>query len=293
MTKYENLPNSNFIVNGVYSRDISVEKAALDVMKNAYQEKKPVSEVNIQTNDVNVVAPNPFSGSVYPTAGTTPVVQNMSQIPVGNQIAPGINEVNSSISEFQPVQGLENPADLMVNTSIENPFLVQEQFNNNPVQYSENSKENNIDVEMQSLIETNASEEQFRQVILEKINAVITNYVDFLGRKTAEELEVKKAQLDKREAELNMMKQEMEMKLSSQYNMQQPQMQQPVFQQAPMQQQVMPGQPMYPTQQNIITENPQGPMNNYPNQMNNGGQMPTQFAPQYGQQEINSFRQVA
>lgn len=298
---YEAVPNSTVIGNGLYSRDISVEKAALDVMANAYQTKKPLIPDSIQTKDMTSAAPNPFSGSGYPTTGTTPIVQNMSEIPVGNQVAPGINEVNSNISEFHQVPGLENPVDLMVNnqgnqdaSNVVSPFQGQTETNSELLANQYTQKEN-IDEQMQALVGANASEEQVREVVLEKIGAVITNYVDFLGRKTAEDLAIRKAELDRREAELNVMRQEIEAKLSSQFGMpQQTIVQQPMMQQVPIEQPIMQQQPIYPTQQNIITEYPQGTIASFNNQINNGGQFPMQSAMgPYQQQETNAFRQVA
>lgn len=118
---------SNINVNGIYSRDISVENSALKAIITDYMNNKPVDSDNSGGEVVqigNSPAPNPFSSPVYAAAPPN------NQGNMGQEVAPGISEVNSQLAgpvNFQQVGDLGNPVDLMVNGQSNNNF---NQFNN-------------------------------------------------------------------------------------------------------------------------------------------------------------------
>ena len=134
--KYEPVV-SQVSVNGVYSRDISVEKTAFDVMASTYNQNKPVAtpELNLPNLQGFDSAVNPFDNSV----SNNVTMQNSVK-----EIAPGISEVtqvpvqnNSNVVDFQPVSNVGSPVDLIDNNVV-NQVIDQSNVVQNPVDIMSN-----------------------------------------------------------------------------------------------------------------------------------------------------------
>lgn len=107
-----------------YFRAISVNGDAVNVMKDVYSSKKPVATPSVDEPAVNISNmgnANMFNGTsaIYPNGGA-PIVSDMSQAQIGVPVANGINEVQNAAptqtpTDFQQVQGLGNPVDLIDN----------------------------------------------------------------------------------------------------------------------------------------------------------------------------------
>lgn len=279
---------SNININGIYSRDISVENSALKAMITDYMNNKPVDVDNGGGEVVqigNSPAPNPFSSPVYAAVGPN------NQVNIGQEVAPGINEVNPQPSgpvNFQQVGDLGSPVDLMVNQQPNNNF---NQFNNNQMgnQFNQEPNFNNfnfnqpignqdmnmaqeinnngVNIEPQvampnngfagdlmSMLGPDASIDDAVKTSASLAQGVLVNLVNYVAQKRNAELDEREAQLNQKQAELLAMEQGIQYKLAGNNN----QMYNPMNN--------MPHQPMMPNNSFNQFNNMQQPMGQPVNQ---------------------------
>lgn len=235
MSNFEYAPSISVAhINGIYSRDISVEGQAKEAMVKDYYNKKPVEAPNVSDQVVqisNSPAPNPFSSPVYASSSTSDV-NVMGQSLAGQEVAPGISEIptapamdNEKVVQFPSVGNLENPFDLMVNANqAGQPHAVEMNQNGGMQQMSnvtsiqEVGQETVLDGAVPTSVSsmTNAGQsgdlisqlgpdatiDEAVQACMEMTTAALNNLVSFIGRKKSIELDQREALLNQKEAQL-------------------------------------------------------------------------------------------
>lgn len=256
-------------------RYISVSNSAVLAMVNDYSTNKPVGDTSNSEPIVSITnAPSanafnnlegdlqksnlPENSAIYPQQS---VIDNPNAIPVANginMVQPGMpipNQVN-----FEPVQDLANPVDLMVGNQAMNNFTPAP--NEIP-----NQDINNINMSFNTITE-NSSLEEIRKIAIDNITAIVTNYVDAIAQKEMEAANQIKLQNERKQQELLAQEELIKSKLmgmqSNQYNFQQPMPQMApnmnmgnVVQQQPGMPMGMPGMGMQPNQYNFQQPMPQ------------------------------------
>lgn len=256
-------------------RYISVSNSAVLAMVNDYSTNKPVGDTSNSEPIVSITnAPSanafnnlegdlqksnlPENSAIYPQQS---VIDNPNAIPVANginMVQPGMpipNQVN-----FEPVQDLANPVDLMVGNQAMNNFTPAP--NEIP-----NQDINNINMSFNTITE-NSSLEEIRKIAIDNITAIVTNYVDAIAQKEMEAANQIKLQNERKQQELLAQEELIKSKLmgmqSNQYNFQQPMPQMApnmnmgnVVQQQPGMPMGMPGMGMQPNPYNFQQPMPQ------------------------------------
>ena len=186
-------------------RYISVSSSAVATMISDYSSNKPVGEtgnaepvVNI-TNAPSINAFNnlegeaqssglPVNSAIYPEQNINNV-NNPNAVPVAN----GINMVQQPLNQvnFEPVNNLVNPIDLMVNTDNSN-------FNQSVIG-AELVNTTNMNL---NAINPNASLEEIRKIAIDNITAIVTNYVDVIAQKEMEAVNQIKQENERKQQEL-------------------------------------------------------------------------------------------
>lgn len=214
-------------------RYISVSNSAVLAMVNDYSSNKPVGDTSNSEPVVSITnAPSanafnnlegdlqssglPENNAIYPQ-------QNMNAVDNQNaiQVANGINMVqqipNQNSVDFEPVKDLANPIDLMAGGQPVNTF------NNNQNEIP-NIGTNNVNMNFNTLPE-NASSEEIRQIAIDNITAIVTNYVDAIAQKEMETVNQIRLENERKQQELLAQEELIKSKLmgmqSNPYNFQQ------------------------------------------------------------------------
>lgn len=213
-------------------RYISVSNSAVLAMVNDYSTNKPVGDTSNSEPIVSITnAPSanafnnlegdlqrsnlPENSAIYPQQS---VIDNPNAIPVAN----GINMVQPGMPipnqvDFEPVQDLANPVDLMVGNQAMNNFTpTQNEIPNQDI--------NNINMSFNTITE-NSSLEEIRKIAIDNITAIVTNYVDAIAQKEMEAANQIKLQNERKQQELLAQEELIKSKLmgmqSNPYNFQQ------------------------------------------------------------------------
>lgn len=186
-------------------RYISVSSSAVGTMISDYSSNKPVGDTSNAEPVVNITnAPSlnafnnlegeaqsnglPVNSAIYPEQNISNV-NSSNAVPVAN----GINMVQQPLNQvnFEPVNNLVNPIDLMVNTD-----------NSNGNQSTVPNMEINPTNMNFNAINPNASLEEIRALAIDNITAIITNYVDVIAQKEMEAVNQIKQENERKQQEL-------------------------------------------------------------------------------------------
>lgn len=215
-------------------RYISVSNSAVLAMVNDYSSNKPVGDTSNSEPVVSITnAPSanafnnlegdlqtgglPENSAIYPQQNIN-AVDNQNAIPVANGISmvgqtPNQNQVN-----FESVNNLVNPIDLMVGSQPVNNDNIQSPA---PIMGTDN-----ISLNFNNL-PPDASSEEIRKIAIDNITAIVTNYVDAIAQKEMEAANQIRLQNERKQQELLAQEELIKSKLmgmqANQYNYQ-PQM---------------------------------------------------------------------
>lgn len=190
-------------------RYISVSNSAVGAMISDYATNKPVGDttpsepvVNI-TNAPSMNAFNNLEGEVQnsgiPVNNAIYPEQNNINDPNALAIANGINMVQQPLNQvdFEPVNNLVNPIDLMVNNEpIDNQNVIQSALPNIDI-----NNTNNANMSFNN-INPDASLEEIRKIAIDNITAIVTNYVDVIAQKEMEAVNQIRLENERKQQEL-------------------------------------------------------------------------------------------